>query len=119
MKSFPNLLTSISAISPTIDTFTALPKSLGSLLQVADFVGPTTPLSAQPASPLVVPPDHLQLPYLPALPVTPTLETSASHTSYRRTDDYSRAREYDKMGEYTPNSDYDYQGMRNQKNRLN
>ena len=98
---------------------TTLPNSIGPLPQVADFVGPTTPLSAQPASPLVVPPDHLQFPYLPALPVTPTMETSASHTSYRRTDDYSRAREYNEMGEYTPNSDYDYQGMRNQKNRLN
>ena len=81
---------------------------------MADFVGPTTPLSAHPTSPVVVPPAHLQFPYLQALP--PTLEAASSHTSYRRAEDY-RARDYNGIGEYTPNSDYDYNRMKAQKTR--
>ena len=83
---------------------------------MADFVGPTTPLSAHPTSPVVVPPAHLQFPFLPALPQEPTLEAASSHTSYRRAEDY-RARDYNGIGEYTPNSDYDYNRMKGQKTR--
>ena len=87
------------------------------MIQVADFVGSTTPLSAHPTSPVVVPPAHLQFPYLPARPAAPTLQAASSHTSYRRADDYGRTRDYNGMGEYTPNSDYDYQRMKDQKPR--
>ena len=64
---------------------------------------------------MVVPPAHLQFPYLPDLPAPPTLEAASSHTSYRRAEDYGRTRDYNGMGEYTPNSDYDYQRMKDQK----
>ena len=63
--------------------------------------GPTTPLSAPATTALIIPPNHRQFPFLPALASPPTLETAPSHTSYTKAGVY---------GEYTPYSDYNYPG---------
>ena len=63
--------------------------------------GPTTPLSAPVTTALIIPPNHLQFPFLPALASPPTLDTAPSHNSYTKAGGY---------GEYTPYSDYNYPG---------